>query len=85
MAEVPHGIKLAIPGSEPMHIRQLVLNFIGTLSCDGILLPGGAELLPISRNHLPSAGGSLFHPHPQVQADRIPANFQPVPRLSLTR
>jgi galactose-1-phosphate uridylyltransferase len=29
-----------------------------------------------SQNHLPSAGGSLLHPHLQVQADRIPANHQ---------
>lgn len=30
----------------------------------------------ITQNHLPSAGGSLLHPHLQVQADRIPANHQ---------
>lgn len=45
MGGVQIGIKLAIPGSETLHIRQLVLDFTGTLSCDGILLPGVADLL----------------------------------------
>ncbi|WP_419658564.1 galactose-1-phosphate uridylyltransferase [Desulfosarcina variabilis] len=35
-----------------------------------------AVFMAISQNHLPSAGGSLVHPHLQVQADRIPANHQ---------
>lgn len=30
----------------------------------------------VTQNHLPSAGGSLLHPHLQVQADRTPANHQ---------
>ena len=30
----------------------------------------------ITQNHLPSAGGSLVHPHLQIQADRMPANHQ---------
>jgi len=33
-----------------------------------------AVYLAISQNHLPSAGGSLVHPHLQINADRIPAN-----------
>ncbi|MFH0782336.1 MAG: galactose-1-phosphate uridylyltransferase [Pseudomonadota bacterium] len=37
-----------------------------------------AFCMAITQNHLPSAGGSLLHPHLQVQADRIPANFQRV-------
>lgn len=32
--------------------------------------------ITITQNHLPSAGGSLLHPHLQVQADQAPANFQ---------
>ena len=32
--------------------------------------------MAITQNHLPSAGGSLLHPHLQVQADRTPANSQ---------
>ncbi len=35
-----------------------------------------AVYMAITQNHLPSAGGSLLHPHLQVQADRIPANNQ---------
>ncbi|MCK4379075.1 MAG: galactose-1-phosphate uridylyltransferase, partial [Deltaproteobacteria bacterium] len=34
-----------------------------------------AIYLAITQNHLPSAGGSLIHPHLQVHADRIPANI----------
>ncbi len=35
-----------------------------------------AGFMAITQNHLPSAGGSLLHPHLQVQADRNPANHQ---------
>jgi len=35
-----------------------------------------AVFMAITQNHLPSAGGSLLHPHLQAQADRIPANNQ---------
>jgi UDPglucose--hexose-1-phosphate uridylyltransferase len=35
-----------------------------------------AVFMAITQNHLPSAGGSLLHPHFQVQADRRPANHQ---------
>jgi galactose-1-phosphate uridylyltransferase len=35
-----------------------------------------AVYMAITQNHLPSAGGSLLHPHLQVQADRTPANYQ---------
>ncbi|MDJ0783992.1 MAG: galactose-1-phosphate uridylyltransferase [Desulfosarcinaceae bacterium] len=30
----------------------------------------------ITQNHLPSAGGSLVHPHLQVQADAVASNYQ---------
>jgi galactose-1-phosphate uridylyltransferase len=30
--------------------------------------------MAITQNHLPSAGGSLLHPHLQINADRIPSN-----------
>ena len=33
-----------------------------------------AVFMAITQNHLPSAGGSLVHPHLQIQADRIGAN-----------
>ena len=32
--------------------------------------------MAITQNHLPSAGGSLLHPHLQVQADRVASNYQ---------
>lgn len=35
-----------------------------------------AVYMAITQNHLPSAGGSLLHPHLQIQADRIAANHQ---------
>jgi soluble P-type ATPase len=43
MDSVHAGIHLEIPGSEPLTVKQLVLDFTGTLSCDGVLLPGVAE------------------------------------------
>lgn len=33
-----------------------------------------AVYMAITQNHLPSAGGSLVHPHLQINADRVPAN-----------
>jgi UDPglucose--hexose-1-phosphate uridylyltransferase len=33
-----------------------------------------ATFAAITQNHLPSAGGSLVHPHLQIQADKIPSN-----------
>ena len=35
-----------------------------------------AVYMAITQNHLPSAGGSLLHPHLQINADRLPANYQ---------
>lgn len=35
-----------------------------------------ATFIAITQNHLPAAGGSMIHPHLQVQADSIPANYQ---------
>jgi galactose-1-phosphate uridylyltransferase len=37
-----------------------------------------AVYMAITQNHLPSAGGSLIHPHLQINADRVPANYQRV-------
>ena len=36
----------------------------------------GIRHMAITQNHLPSAGGSLVHPHLQVNADEIPSNHQ---------
>jgi P-type E1-E2 ATPase len=46
------GIHLEIPGSESLTIKHLVLDFTGTLSCDGMLLPGVAERLEKLSQHL---------------------------------
>jgi len=35
-----------------------------------------AVFMAITQNHLPAAGGSLLHPHLQVQADRVSTNYQ---------
>jgi UDPglucose--hexose-1-phosphate uridylyltransferase len=35
-----------------------------------------AVYVAVTQNHLPSAGGSLVHPHLQVHAESAPANFQ---------
>jgi UDPglucose--hexose-1-phosphate uridylyltransferase len=35
-----------------------------------------AVYMAITQNHLPSAGGSLLHPHLQIQADRVASNHQ---------
>lgn len=35
-----------------------------------------AVYMAITQNHLPSAGGSLIHPHLQINADRLAANYQ---------
>ena len=37
-----------------------------------------AVYLAITQNHLPSAGGSLLHPHLQINADRVATNHQRV-------
>ena len=34
-----------------------------------------AIYMAITQNHLPSAGGSLLHPHLQINADKIPPNY----------
>jgi UDPglucose--hexose-1-phosphate uridylyltransferase len=53
--------------------RDSFLNCAGYLrrirTCDP-----QAVFMAITQNHLPSAGGSLLHPHLQVHADRIASN-----------
>ena len=39
------GVHLEISGGERLTVKQLVLDYTGTLSCDGSLLPGVAERL----------------------------------------
>jgi soluble P-type ATPase len=39
------GIRVEIPGSAPLVLTQLLLDFTGTLSCDGVLIPGLSQRL----------------------------------------
>lgn len=52
MAPIRTGIRLEIPGSENLTIKQLILDFTGTLSRDGTMLPGVAERLQKLARHL---------------------------------
>jgi soluble P-type ATPase len=45
MDEKQTGIRVEVPGSEPLVLTQLLLDFTGTLSCDGVLLPGVSQRL----------------------------------------
>ena len=45
MDEKQTGIRVEVPGSEPLVLTQLLLDFTGTLSCDGVLLPGLSQRL----------------------------------------
>jgi UDPglucose--hexose-1-phosphate uridylyltransferase len=45
----------------------------------------GVRYLAITQNHLPSAGGSLVHPHLQVHADAIPSNHHRFLRKKASR
>jgi soluble P-type ATPase len=42
---IPEGIRVDVPGSGALHLTHLLLDFTGTLSLDGQLLPGVAERL----------------------------------------
>jgi UDPglucose--hexose-1-phosphate uridylyltransferase len=43
------------------------LKEISTMDSDALYMA-------LTQNHLPSAGGSLLHPHLQINADRVPSN-----------
>ncbi len=42
-----------------------------------------AHYQAITQNHLPSSGGSLIHPHLQVNADSVPTNFHTIMERAL--
>jgi soluble P-type ATPase len=42
---IPEGIHIDVPGREPLRLTHLILDFTGTLSLDGQLLPGVTESL----------------------------------------
>lgn len=45
-------IEITIPGCAPLELDHLVLDYNGTLGCDGDLLPGVRELLVRLGGHL---------------------------------
>jgi P-type E1-E2 ATPase len=47
-----NGIEIQLPGKRPMVLTHLVLDFTGTLSLDGKLLPGVAKILKELSKHL---------------------------------
>jgi len=49
-AEEAVMMKLSIPGYGEVHLEHLVLDYNGTLACDGVLLPGVGEKLRILSN-----------------------------------
>ena len=61
--------------ASPLSYRDCLLNCRDYLLRIGKKDPA-ARYLAITQNHLPSAGGSLLHPHLQIQADHVPANHQ---------
>lgn len=45
MGIIKRGIYLDVPGIQPLSLKYLLLDYTGTLSFDGILIPGVAERL----------------------------------------
>lgn len=45
-------IEIRIPGGEPLRLEHLVLDFNGTLACDGSLIDGVMQALERLREHL---------------------------------
>lgn len=43
---------ISIPGHEPLKLQHLVLDFNGTLACDGILIPGVTKRLDLLSHQL---------------------------------
>ena len=45
-------LDINIPGAQPLRLSYLILDYNGTLACDGSILPGVAERLKILAEHL---------------------------------
>jgi galactose-1-phosphate uridylyltransferase len=82
----PYGRYSAVSLFDDQHFVEIgtagLQSYVDSfLNCKDYLLrvlshDPAAVFMAITQNHLPSAGGSLLHPHLQVQADRTPANYQ---------
>jgi len=70
------GIHIDIPGSEPLNVTDLLLDFTGTLSCDGVLIPGVAERLKALGNklHITVLTADTFGTA-EKQLDGLPVHF----------
>jgi len=64
---------LEIGSASPASYRDSFINSVQYLKEVSKIDPD-AIYMAITQNHLPSAGGSLLHPHLQINADRVPAN-----------
>jgi len=45
-------LKISIPGFRELHLEHLVLDYNGTLACDGEIIPGVPEALKALAEHL---------------------------------
>ena len=61
--------------ASPEEYKDSLLNSVNYLKQINEFDPRVCNLA-ITQNHLPSAGGSLVHPHLQINAEVIPANYQ---------
>ncbi len=62
-----------IGAASPASYTNSFLNCADYLKCVLANDPG-VIYMAITQNHLPAAGGSLLHPHLQIQADRVASN-----------
>jgi galactose-1-phosphate uridylyltransferase len=80
----PYGAYSAVSLFDNTHFVEIGMASAGSyadclINCAGYLKrvcrhDPSATYMAITQNHLPSAGGSLVHPHLQVHADRIGSN-----------
>jgi galactose-1-phosphate uridylyltransferase len=68
-----HFVEIGI--AEPQEYHDCLLNCRDYLRRVKAIDPA-AVYMAITQNHLPSAGGSLVHPHLQIQADHTATNHQ---------
>jgi len=90
----PYGSYSAVSLFDDNHFVEIGMATVGPyrdsfLNCAEYLRRIGtidpmAVYMAITQNHLPSAGGSLLHPHLQINADRIASNHHRFLRLRAT-
>jgi UDPglucose--hexose-1-phosphate uridylyltransferase len=80
----PYGKYSAVSLFDNLHFAEIGTASVGSytdcfINCRNYLhrilgYDSKATYMAITQNHLPSAGGSLIHPHLQINADRIASN-----------